>query len=105
MIASRALNANHTKNQTIIVLGLMLLASGVVIYKIYKVAEEQIAENNDLLKHNDNLNLVNANLNMANRRLNDEVLYYIGQIATIVADKKKEAAYNAGVLATQNKQA
>lgn len=60
MIASRALNANHTKNQTIITLGLMLLASGGLIYHLYKIAEEQLAEKNDLKKQNDFLSAVRA---------------------------------------------
>ena len=105
MIASRALNANHTQKQTILVLGFMVLFSGVIIYRIYKIADKQLSEKNDLIKRNDNLNFVNANLNEANGRLNAEVLYHIEQNAAIAADKNKEAASESGAVATQIKQA
>lgn len=87
-IISEALYTTHTQKQTIIVLGLMLLISGGIIYRLYKIAEEQIADNNDLIKRNDNLNFVNANLSKTNRSLNAEVLYHIELNASIAADKK-----------------
>lgn len=105
MIVSEALYTKHTQKQTILVLGFMVLFSGVIIYRIYKIAEEKIAENRDLIKRNDNLNFVNANLSKTNRSLNAEVLYHIELNASIAADKKKEATSESGAVATQNNQA
>jgi len=105
MIVSEALYKKHTQKQTIIVLGLILLVSGGIIYRLYNIAEEQNADNNDLIKRNHNLSFVNANLNKAKERLNAEVLYYIDQNVALIADKKKEATSKLGKQVTQNNQA